>query len=309
MLAAIVPTTLITLVGVIGLVIARRGMDIALGVMILAFSGLAITGIILVQIFVRRGESLARLQNDFVSSVSHELRTPLTAIRMFVETLAMGRLRDDPAETQRCLDLLAGEVARLETLVERVLELARLEAGKQVFDQRATRVDDIVKGALAAFETMRLARGGAVVDVTVNVDPTLLVDVDRAALEQALLNLLVNAYKYTGEDKRIEIAAALHTTRKVELVVADNGPGIPKQDRRVIFDRFERGSADKKTVEGTGMGLAVVDLIVRAHHGRVVVDTTVPSGARFKILLPRSRATEPAAAPSASVSSAIVGRT
>ena len=288
-LAALVPSALATVAAILVLVFARRATDVVLGILVLVFGVLAITGAAFVQVFLRRGDSLARLQNDFVSTVSHELRTPLTSIRMFVETLALGRVKGDPAEHQAVLHMLAKEVARLEGLVERVLELAKLEAGKREFVRARTPVRDIVDGALAAFEVTRIAGGGPEPTLRTNVDASLCVDVDRAALEQALLNLIGNAYKYTGDDKQIDVQAVAAGRGKVEITVSDNGPGISWQDRKVIFDRFERGGDPARQAEpGAGMGLAVVNLIVRAHGGRVDVSSQPGAGASFRLLLPRS---------------------
>lgn len=288
MLAALVPTSLGVAVGIVWLAVARRSAEVLFGVLVLAFCGLAITGAILVQIFLRRGDSLARLQNDFVSTVSHELRTPLTSIRMYVETLALGRVQADSEEARRCLDMLAREVARLEALVERVLDLARLEAGKRRFERHPAPVEEVVEGAVAAFDALRETSGGAPMAITRELAPGLVLNVDRAAVEQALLNLLTNAHKYTGDDKRVTIRAAANGTRRVELSVEDNGPGIPNQDKKVIFERFERGSdPGRATIAGTGMGLAVVNLIVRAHRGKVEVDSEPGRGAVFRLFLPR----------------------
>jgi two-component system phosphate regulon sensor histidine kinase PhoR len=288
-LAALVPTALATVAAILVLVFARRATDVVLGILVLVFGILAITGAAFVQVFLRRGDSLARMQNDFVSTVSHELRTPLTSIRMFVETLAMGRVKGDPQQQQAVLQMLAKEVLRLEVLVERILELAKLEAGKREFDRRATPVTAIVDGALTAFEATRLAGGGPEARLRLHVDPTLHVDVDQAALEQALLNLISNAYKYTGDDKQIDVQAVANG-RKVEITVSDNGPGISWEDRRLIFNRFERGrDKERQTAPGAGMGLAVVNLIVRAHGGRVDVSSQPGAGASFRMLLPRSK--------------------
>ncbi|MBI4510115.1 MAG: sensor histidine kinase [Deltaproteobacteria bacterium] len=284
-LAAVVPTALATFSGIIWLVVARRAMEVLFGILVLAFCSLGITGAILVSIFVRRGDSLARLQTDFVSSVSHELRTPLTSIRMFVETLMLDRVQGNPEETRRCLSLMAKETARLENLVERVIELARLEAGKRPFRMQPTRVEDIVDGALAAFDAVLL---GAKVSLVREVEPGLMVNADRAAVEQALVNLLSNAYKYTGDQKVIELRVRAQGTRKIEISVADNGPGVSWDEQRLIFERFERGKAAETAGKGgTGLGLAFVSAIVRAHRGRVDVVSQPGHGARFRLLLPR----------------------
>jgi two-component system phosphate regulon sensor histidine kinase PhoR len=287
-LAALLPSSLATIAAILVLVLANRATDVVLGILVLVFGLLAITGVVFVQVFLRRGDTMARLQNDFVSTVSHELRTPLTSIRMFVETLAMGRVKH-PEESRRVLELLAKEVTRLEGLVERVLELARLEAGKRAFVRKPTAVAAIIDGALEAFEVMRLAGGGPDATIVKSVEGGLTVDVDQAAVEQALLNLLMNAYKYTGDDKRITVSAVAHG-RRVEIAVTDNGPGISRQDQRIIFDRFERGGDPTRAeTQGTGMGLAVVNLIVKAHRGKVEVRSEPGAGATFRMLLPRSQ--------------------
>jgi two-component system phosphate regulon sensor histidine kinase PhoR len=286
-LAALLPSSAATIAAILVLALANRATDVVLGILVLVFGLLTVTGAVFVQVFLRRGDSLARLQNDFVSTVSHELRTPLTSIRMFVETLALGRVKD-PEESRRVLEMLAKEVARLEGLVEKVLELARLEAGKREFQRAPTRVADIVTGAINAFEAVRIAGGGPPVTIEQHLEPGVVVDVDRAALEQALLNLLSNAYKYTGADKRIVISAGFHG-RRVEIAVADNGPGISREDQKIIFQRFERGNDPTRTeAQGTGMGLAVVNLIVRAHKGKVDVHSAPRAGATFRMILPRS---------------------
>jgi two-component system phosphate regulon sensor histidine kinase PhoR len=151
-----------------------------------------------------------------------------------------------------------------------------------------TSVAEVVDGALAAFEITRRAGGGPEFRLRKHVDASLVVDVDRAALEQALLNLISNAYKYTGDDKQIDVQAIAVSRNKIEITVSDNGPGISRQDQRVIFDRFERGAdAARQAAPGAGMGLAVVNLIVRAHGGRVDVSSHPGAGASFRLLLPR----------------------
>jgi two-component system phosphate regulon sensor histidine kinase PhoR len=276
-LAALVPTILATVAAILVLVLAQDAADVVLGILVLVFGLLAITGAVFVQIFLRRGDSLARMQNDFVSSVSHELRTPLTSIRLFVETLALGRVQHDEAETRHVLAMLASEVGRLDQLVERVLDLARMEAGKRKFTLQPVKVRDIVEGARQAFEVVRLAGGGPPAKVEQEVDPELVIDADRTAFEQALVNLLSNAYKYTGDDKHIVVRAQGHG-RTVEISVTDNGPGISRTGQ----------DAAAHAPQGTGMGLAVVDLIVRAHRGRVDVQSQPGQGATFRLRVPRS---------------------
>jgi signal transduction histidine kinase len=230
-----------------------------------------------------REARLSRLKTDFVSLVSHELRTPLTSIRMFIDMLAMGRVRDD-TEMQTVLALLSRETSRLSSMIENVLDFSRLESGKKRYDKQLISVTAIVDAAVAAFQAQRV---GARMNFTVEVAsqlPTLLLD--RDALAGAVLNLLQNAFKYTGEDKRISLRARIDGG-DVVIEVEDNGVGIPRREHKRIFDRFYRvDSLLTRSTEGTGLGLSIAQRIVEAHGGRMSVDSVVGRGSTFRIHLP-----------------------
>jgi two-component system, OmpR family, phosphate regulon sensor histidine kinase PhoR len=290
MLAALVPTALMTALGILLLVLAGGTSAVVIGVLVLALCTSSLTGYILGSIFVSRGASVARFQNDFLSSVSHEIRTPLTSILMFIETLRDQRL-EDPAEQRKCLDLLDREVRRLQRLVERLVDLSRIEAGRHDFDRRPVEVRGIVDDALVALEAANL---GDSVEIDVDLEDDLLVTGDREALAQAVANLLTNAWKYTPEDDKRVALRARGGPRHVEISVADNGPGIPRHEQRQIFDRFERGKAaiDSRR-SGSGLGLAIVLAIINAHRGKLTVHSEPGEGAEFRI---RLRRTQPEAA-------------
>jgi two-component system phosphate regulon sensor histidine kinase PhoR len=286
LLAAVIPTALMIATGIILLALGddSRIVSIVSGVLVLAFCTSALTGYILGSVFLSRGASMARVQTDFLSSVSHELRTPITSMRMFIETLADGRVTD-PNERDRCLHLLQREMHRLEALVTRLIDLSKLEAGRDAFEHEPLSVSAVIDDAIAALEAATL---GDKVNVTTEIEPDLRVVGDRFALAQAVTNLLVNAYKYTGPDKRIELFART-LGKNVELAVADNGPGIPRSEQKQIFERFERGrAAVDEGKEGSGLGLSIVSAIARAHNGTVLVRSDSRSGSRFSILLPRA---------------------
>jgi signal transduction histidine kinase len=234
-----------------------------------------------------REARLSRMKTDFVSLVSHELRTPLTSIRMFIETLALGRLKD-PAQVNEVLQLLLRETERLSTLIERVLDWSRIESGRKVYQRAPLRVSEVVDAAVVAFRAQRLE--AAHLALTVDVPEGLpLLEADRDALAGALLNLLQNAYKYTGEDKRIALGAR-REGRWVELSVEDNGMGIAPRERKRIFERFYRvdNLLTRKT-EGSGLGLAITKRIVEAHGGRIAVHSEPGKGSRFTLQLPVAR--------------------
>jgi two-component system phosphate regulon sensor histidine kinase PhoR len=291
MLAALVPTVLITAIGIILVVSGgSKSLSIVGGILVLAFCATALAGYTMGSIFVTRGANLASIQNEFLSSVSHEIRTPLTSILMFIETLRADRI-ESPAERQRCLTIVHQELTRLDGLVGKLIELSKIESHPTAFERHPVRVADFVGDALTAFEAMKIGGEAEVADVRADLDPDLLVLGDRSALAQALGNLLSNAWKYTRpHDKKIEVRARADR-ETISISVSDNGVGIPRLEQAAIFEKFERGSgAVAGGAAGSGLGLAIVRAVVEAHRGRVEVRSQVDHGARFCIVLPRYRA-------------------
>ena len=287
MLTAVIPTIFMTVIGVVLVVAGAKTVAVVGGILVLALCGTALAGYVLGTMFVTRGASLAAVQNEFLASVSHEIRTPLTSIRMFIETLREGRVTD-PGETERCLAIVHQELGRLDGLVGKLSTLSRIESRHTAFDRRPVAASDIVSEALVALDALRL---GAEMDLHVNVEPGLIVRGDSAALSQAVANLLANAWKYTPpKGKRIDIKA-WGDSAHVNIEVDDNGPGVTAEEREIIFEKFQRGSAAAGTgTVGTGLGLAVVRAIVSAHSGKVEARGDVHRGAAFRIVLPRARA-------------------
>jgi len=239
-----------------------------------------------------REAKLSRLKTDFVSLISHELRTPLTSIRMFIETLSLGRVKD-PAQTQEVLGLLAKETERLSSMIERVLDWARIESGRRIYHREVMTVQELVKDTLDAFRAQRLEQPASL-DLAVDVPEGLpWLEVDRDALAGALLNLLQNAYKYTGEEKRIRLEAKVEG-RMVAISVTDNGAGISPRDRKRIFERFYRvdNLLTRKT-EGSGLGLSIAERIVEAHGGHISVKSELGKGSCFTLHLPAAKAPAP----------------
>jgi len=278
-----VPAALMLAVGILILVYGSVARDYVFGGLILALVTTTVAGTAATLAVLYREAEVARLQTDFVNKVSHDLRTPLTSIRMFVETLQLGRI-SDPARQSEALEIIADETARLSSLINRLLDWARMESGRRSYQLRRQRVDGIVDAALQAFEPQRLAGN---VEVTRSVEAGLPeVWADAQALTEALLNLLNNAHKYTGREKRIALIARKQGGA-VLLTVQDNGPGIARREQKRIFDKFYRGEDPvTREIEGTGLGLAMVKHIVGAHAGKVSVESELGKGAAFTIALP-----------------------
>jgi two-component system phosphate regulon sensor histidine kinase PhoR len=295
----IVPTVLLLLVGIV-LMFLGNVFNVLFGVLTVSFVLVAVTGIVLVLVFLRREANLSALQADFVSKVSHELRTPLTSIRLFVET--MGRARGDQAVQDQCLDALDVETRRLTRRIERLLDWGRMEAGRKQFDLHEETLDAIVEESVQAFAPLRVQHPE--VELRIDVAPGLpSVHVDRAAMVDAVGNLLGNAVKYGGTPPVVTLRAKM-TPGGVAIEVTDNGEGIPRGEHRRIFDKFYRiDDRLSREREGSGLGLAIVKHIVRAHRGRVRVDSAPGKGSTFRIVLPISpppdRSVETPAAPRA----------
>jgi len=283
MLAVLIPTILMTGVGVLLLITGSSMTTLFAGVLVLTFCSSGITGYILVSIFVGKGATLARVQNDFVSSVSHELRTPVTSINLLIESLRDGRLGD--AERTQVLTLLGRETQRLEGLVGRVLELSKLESGGHPYAREPVDVTELVDEAIAAFDALTLTRP---TPIAKKVPSGLVITGDRPTLVRALVNLLTNAWKYTGDDKKIEIEAR-EVGRWLELIVRDNGAGIERDDQGAIYEQFQRGrNARESGQPGMGLGLAFVRAIVRGHRGKLDFESQ-PGQTAFRIRLRKRR--------------------
>jgi two-component system phosphate regulon sensor histidine kinase PhoR len=290
----VVPTSLLLLLGVVLLVTGEAAFNLLMGILVLALSGAAVTGVVLVWVFVRREANLSRLQSDFVSKVSHELRTPLTSIRLFAETLALHR--GDQAADEKCIQGLARESTRLQELIDRLLDWGRMESGGREFLLKDTDLRSIVLAALEAFEPVRERRN---VELKVTLPPeSVLVRADRGAMTDALLNLLTNAHKYGGDPARIELFFSADT-QNVSVSVKDNGAGIPQAEHKRIFQKFYRlDDRLSRQREGSGLGLAIVKHVMRAHRGRVELVSVPGKGSTFTLVLPAaaSRSSEPARA-------------
>ena len=241
-------------------------------------------GLIVIALFqLRRESDLAALRTQFVSGVSHELRTPLAQIRMFAETLVLGRVRSDE-ERARSLAIIDQEARRLTNLVENLLHFSRAERQSLRVAPVPTLVGPLIRGVLESFAPLAGTRR---VHIATSLREGAVALADEGALRQMLLNLLDNAVKYGPEGQVVTVGMDPPTGDRVRIWVQDQGPGIPTPERERIWQQFWRLERDRgSAVAGTGIGLSVVRQLAALHRGRVWVETAPAGGARFVIELP-----------------------
>jgi signal transduction histidine kinase len=245
-----------------------------------------VAGILATWRLTRRETEMARLKSDFVANVSHDLKTPLSVIRMFGETLEMGRVVDEPRRREY-YRVITRESERLSRLIDNVLDFSRIEGGRQTYAVAPTAVEPLVRDTLETF-AYPLGQQGFKVDVTIAADlPE--VEMDAAAVGQALANLVDNAIKYSGDERSVTVDARVVEGR-LALSVADRGVGIPRTEHERIFEKFYRvGRSDTQGRRGSGVGLALVRHIAEAHGGDVTVESAPGAGSRFTLRLPLGR--------------------
>jgi len=253
----------------------------------LVIGSCVIAAMLVLAIFMARGfgrqVQLARLKNDLVATVSHELKTPLTAMRALVDTL-LDAQRFDEKMTREYLKLLATENARLSRLIDNFLTFSRLERNKFTFEFTRVRPQQIVEGAVTALGERAQAPGCMLESHTAVDLPSIRGDVD--ALVTALLNLLDNAWKYSGDEKHIVLRTEARNG-SVCFAVEDNGIGLtPRESKRVFHRFYQTDQGLSRSVGGCGLGLSIVQSIVEAHHGSVRVESEPGRGSTFTIEIP-----------------------
>jgi signal transduction histidine kinase len=224
---------------------------------------------------------LERQRDEFFASVSHDLRTPVAAIKAAIGVVLANMPGGMPAPLQRLLgnvDLAADE---LTSLIEDLLEMARLQSGRVELWRSSVDVRDVIARAARALEPLIQARSQHLV-CSMPAEP-IIASVDVERLGRVLRNLLGNAQKYGSESGTILVSLA-RTETEVCISVADDGPGIPSEDQERIFERFFRVTGSGSS--GTGLGLAIARALVELHGGRVWVDSTPGHGSTFRVALP-----------------------
>lgn len=252
----------------------------------------AFAGVVALVYAHRNERRLGALKSEFIANVSHELKTPLSLIRMFGEMIATGRVRGADVAREYG-DIITRESERLSHLIDNVLDFARIERGKEVFEFAVGDLREVVERGLDVYrhrlerEKVRLCT-----EVAGDLPP---VRMDENAMTLVLLNLVENAVRYgvrgrEGEEIGVRLDAV---DGHVRLSVRDHGPGVPPDEQKRIFERFYRARADRaRPSRGSGIGLSLVKHIAEAHGGHVRVESAVGAGSTFTVELPVARAPE-----------------
>ena len=251
------------------------------GSVVIVMLGAVLLAAYLVLRDMNREAETAALRSHFVASVSHELKTPLTSIRAHAETLLLGRA---PETSSEYLQTIVSESERLTRLVDSVLDVSRIEQGIKTYRMQSTCLSKVVRSAAKTME-YPLSQLGFTLTISSDAsEPTLLADAD--ALEHALLNLLGNAMKYSGQARRIEMHVG-SAASEAFVDVVDHGIGIPREEQTRIFEKFHRvQSSDTDGIAGTGLGLALALHVVEAHKGRIEVVSAPGRGSTFSVRIP-----------------------
>jgi two-component system phosphate regulon sensor histidine kinase PhoR len=242
-----------------------------------------LTGLGFLTLAIRRERKANELKSEFISNVSHELKTPLSIISMFGEMLASGRTKS-PEQATEYAEIIWRESVRLGRLIDNVLDFAKIERGMGVYEFAEGDVGEVVERAVElSARRVAAAEMTLVVDLAPALPP---VRIDANAFTLAVLNLIDNAIKYAVDGKQIEVG--LHQVgSRIELTVHDFGPGVAPEEHAHIFERFYRARAVRlKPIRGSGIGLALVQHIARAHHGDVTLESPPGEGATFRLWLP-----------------------
>jgi signal transduction histidine kinase len=215
--------------------------------------------------------------------VSHELRTPLALIRLYAETLEMGRLTN-PEKPQEYYRIIREESERLTALINNILDFSRIEAGRKEYEFRETNLAELVRNTLDSYRYQIEQHGFAFqAQIAEDVPP---MQVDREAIARSLLNLVNNAVKYSASEKFLGVKL-YRDNGAVKIEVIDHGIGIPHSEQSKIFEKFYRaGDPLVHNTKGSGLGLSLVRHIVQAHGGEVSVESAPGKGSKFTIALP-----------------------
>ena len=234
---------------------------------------------------VTRLRKLETMRQEFVANVSHEIKTPITAIKASVETLRDGAM-ETPSDAERFLEITEKHVIRLEAIIEDLLSLSRIEQERE--KEEISLSNAKIRGVLeSAIQVCRPKADSKEIELSLICDEDMVVNMNSALLEQAVINLLDNAIKYSHEASKVRVEVN-QTDKEIVLSVKDHGRGIMNKHLDRLFERFYRvDNGRSRDLGGTGLGLAIVKHIAQAHKGRVTVESKHGEGSTFSIHIPR----------------------
>lgn len=265
------------------LVVSRNQNLLMTGVLALSIA-VMIGGLYLTLRYINRELELSRLKSDFVSNVSHELKTPLTLIRMFGETLSLGRVKSEE-KAMEYYQIITRESERLTKLIDNVLDFSSIESGSKEYDFQIQDLGEIVQ---TTFESYRenLESQGFACELAIEEGVDFAAKVDRDSIEQALINLFTNARKYSKDEKEIHVSVSTDG-EEIRIAVRDKGLGITESDQQQIFDKFFRVQDDYvRSIRGSGLGLAITNHTIESHAGRIELKSSLGKGSTFTLVLP-----------------------
>ena len=279
LLVVIVPTFLVTGIGVLVVTHRNEPLDLIFGILVTAFALSIIAGASLLLVLARRGARLARIQETFLSHMGHELLTPLAGIRLHSQLLERSEI---PEQARTSLTAITREARRLEDLVQRSLRWREIRSSGDLYRRRRTDPQEILEKVHSLMPRLE--------QVKVRVScPHVVLRGDPDALAEAIGNLLANAFKYGGKEDSVELTVR-NLAGRVIFVVSDRGPGLPGADVETLFEPFQRQAPpDRPDPGGSGLGLTITRQIAKAHRGDVGIIERRDGGTRVFIHVPMER--------------------
>jgi len=231
-----------------------------------------------------KSDELNRLKTEFISTVSHELRTPMSSIQGLAEILQSGKIKSKE-QREKYLNLMASESGRLSRFLHNVLDFGRIEQQAKKYNFQKTLIHDVIQEAAEVFGHVLESQG---FELTMRLpEHPVTLDIDADAVKQALINLIDNALKYSTDKKVIDLEL-VDKEKGIEILVRDQGIGIPPEEQKKIFDKFYRAAeASRVCPKGAGLGLKIVKHIMQAHGGDVLVESEIGRGSAFRLIFPK----------------------
>ncbi len=279
----LLPVVLSTAVGIVALVFANDARSIIMGVLALSFTATAAGSALIAVVLTSKKARLARRQADFIAGVSHEFRTPLSAIRLYAQTLQSGKLANDPEQTAKCLATILRETEWLNLMVDRAITWRSASHDMLELNLQACTLSQAINAAINRFRAMT---NSDEISLSACIETHLTVQHDPDAIQGVVLNLLTNAFKYTGNNKHIRITAQ-DSQNHVSIQIIDNGIGMAPNEINNAFKPFYRAQQPRASgTGGAGLGLAIAQHLIRRHGGTITIDSQIDKGSTFTINLP-----------------------